>query len=69
MMSLFFYCDLISRRWFGRLVGEFDIFDDELDVWTVHWTSRQCIGRFDGALDVPDMIWTLSKGPKEILQI
>ena len=36
-----------------------------LDVSSVNWTSRRCIGLLDGALNVSDMIWTLSKGPKE----
>ena len=58
ILSLLFHCDLISLRWFGRLVGE-------LDVSTMNWTSLRCIGCLDGVLDVSDMIWTLSKGPKE----
>ena len=40
----FFTATKVSLRWFRRLVGE-------LDVSTMHWTSRRCIGRLEYGLD------------------
>ena len=70
---LYFSCFLVALVqlvaavfWTSRDVS---IFSLRLDISTVGWMPRRCIGRLNSALDVSDMIWTLSKGPKEILQI
>ena len=46
-----------------RLDGAFDVLSQRCFghlVLTAHWTSR-----LGGALDVSDMVWTSSKGPKK----
>ena len=39
-------------------------FSLRLDISTVGWMPRRCIGRLNSELDISDMIWTLSKGLK-----
>ena len=56
-VTLCFFCFLVSLV---QLVAAVSAFLLRLDISTVGWTSR-----LDGALDVSNVAWTLSKGPKE----
>ena len=56
----------LSQRSFGHSKYILSLhFHCDLSVSTVVWTSRRWIGHLDDKVDVSDMVWTLSNGPKE----